>query len=61
MTNALGAARRINFVMQRAIIDGAIRAFRLADIAINTLRGDLKGHCLAYRKLSAGAPAFGDC
>ena len=61
MANTLGTARRVNFVMQRAIIDCAIRAFRLADVAINALRGDLKGHNPAARDLSAGAPACGGC
>ncbi len=61
MPHALGAAGGIDFVVQRAVVNRAIWAFGFADVAINALRGDLKGHVLAYRNLSAEVPGCDGC
>lgn len=61
MPHALGAACGIDLVMQRAVVDCAIWTFGFADVAINALRGDLKGHVLAYRNLSAEVPGCDGC
>ena len=46
MADTFGAEFGIYFVELDALIDRAVRAFRLADIAVDTLIGDQKGHVI---------------
>ena len=43
MTNAFGAFHRVNLVIFDALVNGLVGAFRLADVAIDALIGDLEG------------------
>lgn len=44
MPDALGAPQRVDQVVLIAIVDRFIRTFRLTDIAVDALGGDLKCH-----------------
>jgi len=68
MTDAFGAFHRVDLVIFDALVNCLVGAFRLADIAIDALIGDLQGQrplpqlfkALAHGLLNFFANEFGD-
>lgn len=58
MTDTLGAPCWIDLIVQIAVEDSTVRAFGLADIAIDALLGDLQRHRGMLKRSLAGRRAW---